>query len=75
MNDNVMYQDNQSTMLLEKNGCQSSGKHTRHINIQYFFISNQIHKDELHVEYCPTRDMLADFFTKPLQGSLFSTLR
>ena len=22
-------------------------------------------------EYCPTRDILGDFFTKPLQGSVF----
>jgi hypothetical protein len=27
------------------------------------------------VRYCPTEQMLADFFTKPLQGSLFRRLR
>ena len=27
------------------------------------------------MEYCPTGDMVADFFTKPLQGSLFRKLR
>jgi hypothetical protein len=27
------------------------------------------------VEYCPTGDMVADFCTKPLQGSLFRRLR
>ena len=26
---------------------------------------------EIRVELCPTEDMIADFFTKPLQGSLF----
>jgi hypothetical protein len=26
-------------------------------------------------EYCPTGDMVADFFTKPLQGSLFRKVR
>lgn len=31
--DNVVFQDNQSAMLLEKNGKRSSGKCTRHINI------------------------------------------
>jgi hypothetical protein len=31
--DNVIYQDNQSTMLLAKNGRQSSGKNTRHLEI------------------------------------------
>jgi hypothetical protein len=31
--DNIIYQDNKSTMLLEKNGRQSSGKKTRHFDI------------------------------------------
>ncbi len=33
-----VYQDNQSAILLEKNGKQSSGKQTRHINIRYFLL-------------------------------------
>jgi hypothetical protein len=32
----VIYQDNQSAILLEKNGIASSGKKMRHINIRYF---------------------------------------
>ena len=72
INDNVVYQDtNQSTMLLEKNGRASSGQRTRHIDIQYFFVTNQVKHSEMRIEYCPTGDMVADFFTKPLQGSLF----
>jgi len=27
------------------------------------------------VAFCPTQDMVADFFTKPLQGSLFVRMR
>jgi hypothetical protein len=34
--DNVVYQDNQSAMLLEKNGKALSGRRTRHIDIRYF---------------------------------------
>jgi hypothetical protein len=75
IDDNVVYQDNQSTILLAKNGRGSSGKRTRHINIRYFFVSDRISNGELRVEYCPTGDMVADFFTKPLQGSLFRKLR
>jgi hypothetical protein len=30
---------------------------------------------EVIIEYCPTGDMIADFFTKPLQGSLFRKFR
>jgi len=29
----------------------------------------------LKVIYCPTEEMLADFFTKPLQGALFREFR
>jgi hypothetical protein len=73
--ENILYQDNQSAMLLEKNGRASSGKKTRHVNIRYYFITDRINKKEVSVMYCPTGDMVADFFTKPLQGSLFRYLR
>jgi hypothetical protein len=73
--DTKLYQDNQSAMLLEKNGKRSSSKRTRHINIRYFFITDCIEKGEVKVEYCPTEDMLADIFTKPLQGNAFHKFR
>jgi hypothetical protein len=63
--DNIVYQDNQSAMLLEKNGQRSSTKCTRH----------QIRAKQLTVEYCPTGDMWADVFTKPLQGAAFAKFR
>ena len=52
-------------MLLENNGRASSSKRTRQLNVRYFFI---------RVEYCPTADMIGDFFPKPLQGALFTKL-
>ena len=73
--DNVIFQDNMSSMLLERNGKQSSGKKTRHIEIRYFFIKDNIDRKRVSVEYCPTNLMWADFFTKPLQGSQFRLLR
>jgi hypothetical protein len=72
---NVIYQDNMSSILLEKNGKHSSGKNTRHVDIRYFFITDCIQKGLVSVEYCPTEEMIADFFTKPLQGSQFYKLR
>ena len=69
--DSVVYQDNQSAMLQVNNGQASSSKRTRHMNIHYFFITDHIHAGDLWVEYCPTDDMIANFFTKPLQGGKF----
>ena len=66
-----LYQDNTSTMRLEKNGKASSTKRTRHIDIRYFFITDRVKAGKVEIEYCPTEEMMADFFTKPLQGSLF----
>jgi hypothetical protein len=41
--DNVVYQDNQSAiLLLEKNGQKSSTKRTRHLKIRYFFGTDRI---------------------------------
>jgi hypothetical protein len=72
--DSILYQDNMSAMLLEKNGRQSSTKQTRHINIRYFFVKDQVASGEVRIEHCPTKEMVADYFTKPLQGALFYKL-
>ena len=58
-------------MLLAKNGHLSSTKNTHHINSCYFFITDYIKQQHINLAHCPTTDMLADFLTKPLQGSLF----
>ena len=72
---NILFQDNKSTMLLLKNGKRSSGKRTRALNIRYFFLTDQIEKGNLSVEYCPTGDMVGDFMTKPKQGRDFDKFR
>ena len=71
VNDNVIYQDNESAIKLQNNGRSSSGKKTRHINIRYYFITDRIANGDVRVEHCPTDRLIADFYTKPLQGHLF----
>ena len=44
------------------------------INIPYFFVKDRVANGEVHIEYCPTKEMWADYFTKPLQGTLFYKL-
>ena len=45
------------------------------MDIRYFWIKNRLQKHDIKVEYCATEAMLADFFSKPLQGALFNKLR
>ena len=45
------------------------------MDIRYFYVSNHIQNKTLSLHHCPTEEMLADYFTKPLQGSLFVCLR
>ena len=71
VDDAIMYQDNQSSMLLEENGHGSSGKQTHHTNIWYFFMTDWIRHNDLKVVHCPTEIMLGDYFTEPLQGAWF----
>ena len=71
----ILYQDIMNSILLEKNGCSSSSKRTRHMNIRHFFVKDRVESRELSIEHCPTEDMVADYFTKPLQGRLFYKLR
>ena len=75
VDDAIIYQDNKSAMLLEQNGRASSTRRTQHLNIRYFFVSDPIKKNEVQVQYCLTTNMLADYFTKPLQGATFRKFR
>ena len=73
--DVVIEQDNTSTIQLERNGKHSSTKRTRHINIRYFYVTSKIKDGSIRVIYHPTKQMVSDYLTKPLQGSLFRTHR
>ena len=64
--------DNKSTILL---GGKSSGRRTRHLNIRYFFPTDQVEKSKVNMEYCPDENMISDYMSKPLQGKKFKELR
>ena len=71
----ILYQDNMSAMLLEKNRKKSSTKYTKHINLRYYFIKDWVETGDVVIEHCPTEKMLGDNFTNPLQGALFRKFR
>ena len=68
---NIIFQDNQSTILLETNGRRSARKQSRALNVQYFFVADNVEKGIVEILYYPTEKMTGDFMTKPLQGSKY----
>ncbi|KAL7527451.1 hypothetical protein ACHAXR_001965 [Thalassiosira sp. AJA248-18] len=68
-----VHQDNLSAKLLETNGRGSNSKRTRHLNIRYFFVfvADVIVRNHITLEFCPTDEMIGDFFTKPVGGAKF----
>ena len=75
LTDNIFYQHNQSAMRLEQNGRLSCGEESRHIHIRYFFIADVIKRENIKINHCRTDKMVADYYTKPLQGTLFRKMR
>ena len=45
------------------------------MHIRYFYVTEQVRRKTIHVPHCLTDEMVADFFTKPLQSSLFTKIR
>ena len=75
IDDNILYQDNESAIRMEKHGKASCTKRTKHIEIRYFYITDKSKSGEVTIEHCPTKEMIGDYFTKPLAGSLFKKFR
>jgi len=46
-----------------------------YIDIRYFAVTDLIDKKEVVLEFTKSEEMLADYFTKPLQGRLFLSMR
>ena len=73
--DVYIHQDNKSGILLEKNGMKSVGKRTRHVDIKYLFVSDEVKWKNVTIVHCLTEDMVTDFYTKALKGKIFTTHR
>ncbi|KAL7476706.1 hypothetical protein ACHAW6_002548 [Cyclotella cf. meneghiniana] len=39
------------------------------------FVTDQVNMNEVNIHWCPTKEMVADFWTKPLQGNHFKKVR
>ena len=73
--DNIVLQDNTSTIKMLKGGKRVCGQRTRNIHVRYFYAHERVEDGTIQVVYCPTKAMVSDYLSKPLQGSLFRTHR
>ena len=69
----VIHEDNQSCIQMAKNP-QVNNK-TKHIQVRFHYVREQVHDNQILFHYCPTKDQMADIFTKGLTKATFVTLR
>ena len=75
INQNVLMQENKGAMKIEQNGKKPCTENSQNIDIIYFFVKDRVDKSEIKTDYCTTEIMLANLFTKPVQGNLFRFFR
>ena len=64
-------QDNVSVMKLERIWRASSSQCMKYINVQYFFIKDQIDLGDINIKYCPVEMIWAYVLINLLQSAAF----
>ena len=72
LEENILYQDNESAMKIVLKGKRSCSAKTKHMNHRYFWIKDRLENEKIKVKHCK---MVPEVFTKPLKGSLFRKFR
>ena len=62
----IMYGDNQASIRLASTGMRTSK--SKHIMNKYHYVQRRVHDGHIKLVWLHTGEMLADIFTKPLQG-------
>ena len=73
VNPTVLLCDNMSAIAISKNSVFHNK--TKHMKIKYHALRQFQQEGELEMEYCTSKEQLADFFTKPLAKDRFEELR
>lgn len=69
----IIYADNQGAIKLAENPVFQ--KRSKHIAIKYHYTRDLIKQGEIKLEYRPTKEMIADGLTKPLEPIAFLEFR
>lgn len=69
----VIYEDNQGCIAMSKN--PEFHSRTKHIDIRTHYIREKIESEELTLQFCNTKNMVADIMTKGLAKDQFEKLR
>ena len=69
----VLGEDNMSTIAMINNDC--NGQKTKHIEIRFNLIREQVKLLKIALQHLPTQDMISDILTKPLDPKPFLHLR
>ena len=69
--EDLLFQDNTSCIRLHKNYPFSTRKGSKHVNVKCFFVVDKIEQKDVRMAHFPTEKIIADYSTKPTQGSLF----
>ena len=69
----IVFEDNQGAIELTKN--PKFHNRTKHVDIAFHFVREQVNRDVMSVVYCSTDNMLADIMTKALPRKTFENFR
>ena len=64
----TLYEDNEACIALSKNPQHHS--RTKHIQVSFHYIRDQVSNKEFVLKYVPTKEQLADITTKGLAGHM-----
>ena len=68
----LIMQDNQATIAMARNPVHH--KRSKHIDIKYHFVRNEVARKNIKLQYCDSKSMIADILTKPLPRDCFTHL-
>ena len=64
INAKTIYEDSQGAIALAHN--PEHHARTKHVDVRYHFVRDYVENGTIRLEYCPTKEMVADALTKPL---------